>query len=91
MSAVTTTLVQIALAVMVFLLLPCAFRAFRGPTQADRLQAIDTSNALLVGIILLLAPALGTALVIDVALALAAFGFISTLALARYLAEGRVF
>jgi multisubunit Na+/H+ antiporter MnhF subunit len=91
MSETVVTLVQIALAIMVFMLLPCAYRAFRGPTPADRLQAVETLTTLLVGIVVLLAPALGTALVIDVALALAAFAFIGTLAIARYLAEGRVF
>jgi len=33
----------------------------------------------------------GSAMIIDVGIALAAFSFIATLAIARYLSEGRVF
>lgn len=91
MSELVTLVVQIALTIMVLLLLPVAWRALVGPSAADRLQAIDSITTLLIGIIILLALLQGSSLVIDVALALAAFAFISTLAIARYLAEGRVF
>ncbi len=91
MSELVTLVVQIALTIMVLLLLPVAWRALVGPSTADRLQAIDSITTLLIGIIILLALLQGSSLVIDVALALAAFAFISTLAIARYLAEGRVF
>lgn len=91
MSEIVTLVVQIALTIMVLLLLPVAWRALVGPSAADRLQAIDSITTLLIGIIILLALLQGSSLVIDVALALAAFAFISTLAIARYLAEGRVF
>jgi multicomponent Na+:H+ antiporter subunit F len=91
MSPLVLTTVQIALSIMIVLLLPCAYRVAVGPTPADRLQAIETTTTLLIGIIILLTLLQGSALIIDIAIALAAFAFIATLAIARYLSEGRVF
>jgi multicomponent Na+:H+ antiporter subunit F len=91
MSGPVMFVVQAALSVMILLLLPCAYRALVGPNPADRLQAVETTTTILIGIIVLLTLLQGTALIIDVGIALAAFGFIATLAIARYLCEGRVF
>ncbi len=91
MSELVDAIVQIALVIMVGLLLPCAYRVFIGPSAADRLQAIETITTLLIGVIVLLAIIQGSAFVVDVALALAAFSFVATLAIARYLSEGRMF
>jgi multisubunit Na+/H+ antiporter MnhF subunit len=55
------------------------------------LQAIDAITTLMIGIIIVLALLQGISMFIDVALALAAFGFIGTLALARYISGGKVF
>jgi multisubunit Na+/H+ antiporter MnhF subunit len=82
---------QAALAVMVLLLVVGSYRAWRGPSPADRLQAIDTATTLLIGIILVLAVVQDSPMLVDVGIALAALGFIGTLAIARYLAEGKVF
>jgi multisubunit Na+/H+ antiporter MnhF subunit len=82
---------QLALFVLVLLMIPCAYRAWIGPSGADRLQAIDTITTLMIGIIIVLALLQGISMFIDVALALAAFAFIGTLALARYISEGKVF
>lgn len=82
---------QGALLILVLLIIPCAYRAWIGPTGADRLQAIDAITTLMIGIIVVLALLQGISMFIDVALALAAFAFIGTLALARYISEGKVF
>jgi multisubunit Na+/H+ antiporter MnhF subunit len=82
---------EIALAAMILLLIPCIYRVLAGPSPADRLQAIDTITTLLIGIIILLALIQRSGMLVDVGMALAAFGFIGTLALARYVSEGRVF
>jgi multisubunit Na+/H+ antiporter MnhF subunit len=82
---------QAALIVLVVLMIPCAYRVWLGPSAADRLQAIDAITTLLIGIIIVLAVLRGTVMFIDVAIALAAFGFIGTVALARYISEGKVF
>lgn len=88
---IVTFSVQAGLAILVLLLLPCAYRVYAGPNPADRLQAIDTTTILLIGIIVLLSLAQGIPFLIDIGIALSAFGFVGTLAISRYLAEGRVF
>lgn len=90
-SQLLETFLDIVLVVMVLLLLPTTWRVVVGPTPADRLQAIDTLTNMLVGIIVLLAMVQGTSAVVDLGTALAALAFISTLAIARYLCEGRMF
>ena len=52
---------------------------------------MDTITTLLIGIIVILALLQGIGMFIDVAIALAAFAFIGTIALARYISEGKVF
>jgi multisubunit Na+/H+ antiporter MnhF subunit len=91
MSPIVQVGIQGALIVLVLLVIPCAYRVWVGPSAADRLQAIDTITTLLIGIIIVLALLQGMSMFIDVAIALAAFGFIGTLALARYISEGKVF
>jgi multicomponent Na+:H+ antiporter subunit F len=91
MSPFVTFGLQLALVVLVVLLIPCAVRAYHGPTPADRLGAIDLITTLLIGIIIVLALLQGINMFIDVAIAIAAFAFISTLAIARYISEGKVF
>lgn len=90
-SVLIRDIMDIILVIMVVLLAICTWRVAVGPSPADRLQAIDTITNLLIGIIVVLALVQGRAFLVDVALALAAFGFVSTVAIARYLGEGRMF
>jgi multisubunit Na+/H+ antiporter MnhF subunit len=91
MSPLVLLSIQAALLVLVALIIPCAYRAWIGPTAPDRLQAIDTITTLLLGIIIVLAVLRNTVMFVDVAIAIAAFSFIGTIALARYISEGRAF
>lgn len=91
MSPLVMGILQAVAILLVVLLIPCAYRVWIGPSGADRLQAIDTITTLLIGIIIVLALLQGVSMFVDVAIALAAFGFIGTLALARYISEGKVF
>lgn len=90
-SDMVTLVTNGGLIVLVALLIPCLYRVVIGPSPADRLQALDTMNVLLIGIIVLLALVKSTPILVDIGLALAAFSFVSTLAIARYLCEGRMF
>lgn len=83
--------IYLALLVLIALLIPCIYRLWQGPTSADRLQVIDTVTTLLIGIIVVLALLRSDFMFVDIAIVLAAFAFISTLALARYISEGRAF
>ncbi|PJF35166.1 MAG: hypothetical protein CUN49_11940 [Candidatus Thermofonsia Clade 1 bacterium] len=83
--------VQIALIILIGLLLPCVWRLLQSRKAAERLQAVDLLTTLLIGIIVLLALVEGVAFVVDIGIALAAFSFIGTLAIARYISDGRLF
>lgn len=68
----------------------CLFRVFRGPTAADRIVAIDILGILIVGLCAILTISTGRSWYIDIGIAWALQGFISMLALAKYL-EGKGF
>lgn len=91
MSPLVLGVLQFIAVTLIVLIIPCAYRVWVGPSGADRLQAIDTITTLLIGIIIVLALLQGVGMFVDVAIAIAAFGFIGTLALARYISEGKVF
>ena len=91
MSPLVLAGLQLGLVVLVSLIIPCAYRVWKGPSAADRLQAVDAITTLLMAIIILLALLQGISMFIDVAIALAAFSFIGTLGMARYISEGKVF
>ncbi len=91
MSDFVTFSTHAALVIVVLLLVPCVWVVARGRTEADRLQGIETTNTLLIGVVLLLALNQESALSVDIALALAAFGFIATVSIARYIREGSIF
>lgn len=60
-------------------------RLVRGPHLADRILALDMLTMLAVSLIGIIALRTGISLQLDIALALCLVGFVSTVALARYL------
>lgn len=90
-SPMVQTAIQIILLGMVGLLIPASYRVIVGKTLPDRLQSVDLLTTLLIGIIVLLTLVEGSQVFIDIAIALAAFAFIGTISIARYISEGRVF
>ncbi|NQT82600.1 hypothetical protein HQ563_06230 [bacterium] len=63
----------------------CLYRAWRGPTVADRMVAIDILGILVVGLCPLWAIYTKRGFLIDVALAWILMSFIGTITLAKYL------
>ena len=90
-SAFAQTAIQLILLVLVMLLVPASYRVIVGETLPDRLASVDLITTLMIGIIVLLALVEGTQVYVDMAIALAAFAFIGTISIARYISEGRVF
>lgn len=80
-----------ALVVLVIALIPATYRIWTGPSAMERLQALDLTSTVIVGIIVVLGIVLENSLIIDIGIALAAFSFVSTLAIARFISEGRFF
>lgn len=77
------------LAVAVALLL-CGWRLLRGPTLPDRALALDTLYVNAIALAILLGLRLGSELLFEAALVIAMLGFVSTVAVARFLARGDV-
>lgn len=71
-------------------LLLSAWRLLRGPLAVDRVLALDTMYVNVVALVILLGIRFGTALFFDAALLIALLGFVSTVALSRYLSRGNV-
>lgn len=66
------------------------YRVIRGPTTPDRVVGLDTIGTNVVAIAVLFALRTGRGLFVEVALVLAIIGFISTIAVARYITEGDI-
>jgi multicomponent Na+:H+ antiporter subunit F len=76
---------QAALALLLVGMLLAVIRLMRGPNLGDRILALDMITVLATGFIGAVAVLTGFSLYIDIAIALALVGFLSTVALARYL------
>ena len=81
---------NIALAAITVSMLLCGWRLLLGPETTDRLLALDTLYLNTVALIVVLGMRWSTALLFDAALLVAMLGFVSTVALARYLSRGDV-
>ena len=78
----------LVLATVVTLL--AAYRVIVGPTTPDRVVALDTIGTNVVAIAIMYALVTDTGLFITVSLVLAIIGFISTIAVARFVTEGDI-
>jgi multisubunit Na+/H+ antiporter MnhF subunit len=80
-----------ALIIHIGLLAVCVWRLWRGENVIDRLLGADVFSTLVLGVLVLVALLTLNSLYIDVALGLAALGFIGTIALAKFVADRQVF
>lgn len=65
-------------------------RLLRGPDALDRVLALDTLYVLAMAVLILLEIKFETGVYFEAALIVALLGFVSTLAMARFLARGRM-
>ena len=90
----TTGILSVALDISVaaasIAVLLCIWRLIRGPQSIDRVLAIDTLYINTVALVIVLGIRLQTALLFEAALVVAMLGFVSTVAMARYLTRGDV-
>ena len=91
MSDVLSVVIYAALIIHLGLLAVCVWRVWRGENVIDRLLGADVFATLVLGVLVLVALITLDSRYIDVALGLAALGFIGTIALARYIADRQVF
>ena len=80
-----------ALLIYVALIAVALHRVWRGENIVDRLIGVDLVTILTLGILVILAIINRDSIFIDVALGVAALGFICTIALAKYIADEQMF
>lgn len=82
---------NISLAIHIVLIAVCVWRVGRGENLIDRLIGLDMTATLILAVLVLVSFIAQDVIYIDIALALAALGFIGTIALARYIADQEMF
>lgn len=68
----------------------CCIRLLRGPTAQDRVLALDSLWMCLMILALLMGMAFASLIYFEIALLIALTGFISTMALAKFLMRGEI-
>jgi multisubunit Na+/H+ antiporter MnhF subunit len=91
MSDILSLVLSIALAIHIALIAVCVWRVWRGENVIDRLIGADLVGTLMLAVLVLIALIWLNAAYIDVALGLAALGFVGTIALAKYIADQQMF
>lgn len=81
---------DIAVTAVSLAMLLCAWRLWRGPQVIDRVLAVDTLYLNTVALVMLIGIRLKTGILFEAALIVAMLGFVSTVALSRYLTRGDV-
>jgi multisubunit Na+/H+ antiporter MnhF subunit len=91
MENILTFALNTSLVIHIGLLAVCVWRIGRGENLIDRLIGLDMSGTLILAILVLISLITLNVIYIDIALAMAALGFIGTIALARYIADQEMF
>jgi multisubunit Na+/H+ antiporter MnhF subunit len=91
MATILNTVLYLALIVHIGLIAIALWRVWQGENVLDRLMGFDLTGVLTLAILVLISLINQDSIYIDVALGLAALGFISTIALAKYIADEQMF
>ncbi|MFT7722111.1 MAG: K+/H+ antiporter subunit F [Roseateles sp.] len=90
MSAVLSVAISVTLGLYALAMILGALRVFRGPTAQDRVLALDFIYAVGMLVMLVLAVRYDSEMYFEGALLMALFGFVGTVALAKFLLRGEV-
>jgi multisubunit Na+/H+ antiporter MnhF subunit len=91
MANILSAVLYVALIVHIGLVAVALWRVWRGENVIDRLIGFDLTGILTLAILVLISLIRQNSIYIDVAMGLAALGFISTIALAKYIADEQMF
>ncbi len=91
MESILLTTLYISLIIHILLIGVSVWRVWRGENVIDRLMGADLISTLTVCILLLIALFEENSIFIDVAIGLVALGFVSSIALAKYIADEQMF
>jgi multicomponent K+:H+ antiporter subunit F len=84
------TVLPIAMGAFVLALALSAWRLLRGPGLADRVLALDSLYVNTLALLVLMGIGYGTTLYFEVALVIAMLGFVGTVVLSKFLAQGDI-
>lgn len=85
-----TMATQIGLILVGLACLLSIYRLWRGPTLPDRILALDTLTINVIALIVLFGIWIGNSINFEAALLMAVLGFISTVALSKYVLRGQI-
>jgi multicomponent Na+:H+ antiporter subunit F len=91
MGMILTYVLYLALFVHIGLLTVVLWKVWRGENIIDRLMGADLLGTLTLAVLVILALIEWDSIYIDVALGLAALGFVAIIALAKYVADEQMF
>ena len=91
MAILLNAVLYLALVIHIGLIAIALWRLWRGENVIDRLMGFELTSVLTLAILVLVSLIGRNRIYIDVALGLAALGFISTIALAKYIADEQMF
>ena len=91
MESILTLTLYLSLLVHISLIVISLWRVWLGENIIDRLMGADLISTLTISVIVLVAIILRDSIYIDVALGLAALGFIGVIALAKYIADEQMY
>ena len=91
MQTILIAVLYIALVIHIVMIGVAVWRVWRGENVMDRLIATELVATLMLAILVLISLIFQESIYIDVALGLGALGFISTIALAKYVADEQMF
>jgi multisubunit Na+/H+ antiporter MnhF subunit len=91
MQLVLDVTLHVALVIHIVLIAVCVWKVWRGENAIDRLIGADLIGTLILAVLVLVALIQRQSLYIDMALGLAALGAVGTIALAKYIADQKMF
>lgn len=91
METVLIAVLYTSLVIHIGMIAVAVWRVWRGDNVIDRLIATELVATLMLAILVLISLIVRDSIYIDVALGLGALGFISTIALAKYVADEQMF
>ncbi len=91
MEKVLSILVWVILAIHLLMAVVAAWKVLRGENVVARLAGLDLASTLTIAVLVIISIIRGNSIFIDVAIAVAALGYLSTIALAKHISDQKVF
>ncbi len=91
MDAILEATVWIVLVIHLLMSFAAAWKVMRGENSVSRLAGLDLASTLTIAVLVIISIIRQNSIFIDVAIAAAALGYLSTVALAKYISDQKVF